>query len=382
MKKKKQLIEHTNDSNPAANLIRSKLDNAYSNEPDVAAEEKEITNTGAHSKHQEFMKKLLASGKSYLDIQAAWHSYYLSLPDSEKHDVWREFYSLQNRQTTMVSQINPSANTVNKFISGGEIINNDQKVSEIKRNIKNKISADGKLTIKHHLKSLVFGLSMAGIFALMTAFTLFNQLFIGPFVTPSLNASATPIINVSSDVTVSPDTKIIIPKLNVEAPIVTDATGNDEPAIQKALQRGVVLYPNTGKPGEKGNQVIFGHSSNNLFNKGDYKYVFVLLGKLDNGDIIYINYQSKQYTYKVINKKIVKPSDVGVLAEQPAPSIITLITCDPPGANVNRLVVQAEQINPKPENNKPSTAQTSNQPKTLAGSPESLFKRIIDWIIN
>ena len=181
---------------------------------------------------------------------------------------------------------------------------------------------------------------------------------------------------------VSPETKIIIPKLNVEAPIVTDVVDNQESTIQKALQNGVVLYPNTGKPGELGNQAVFGHSSNNLFNRGDYKYVFVLLSKMENGDIIYINYLSKQYTYRVINKKIIKPTEVSILSEQPVPSLITLITCDPPGANVNRLVVQAEQISPKPETNKLSSAQQTNQPTTLAGSPESLFKRLLTALFN
>src|SRR5690606_25561977 len=27
------------------------------------------------------------------EIQAAWHKYYESLPDAEKHEVWQEFYN-------------------------------------------------------------------------------------------------------------------------------------------------------------------------------------------------------------------------------------------------------------------------------------------------
>lgn len=391
-KKKNNLKPQANDA--AANLIRSKLDNAYASEPDVKKEAEEIKALGAHSKHQLHMKKLLSSGRSYLDIQAAWHSYYLALPDEEKHQVWREFYSQQNRQTDL-----PTPNEYNHalknnhFIAGGhgdELSrsikleanpnNNNSDLHKLKRNLKNKISADGKLTARHHLKSLLFGLSLAGAFALISGFVLFNQIFVGPFIRPSVKSSSTPIISINSDVNVSPEPKIIIPKLNVEAPIITDVADRQESTVQNALQKGVVLFPDTGKPGELGNQVIFGHSSNNLFNRGDYKYVFVLLNKMESGDIIYVNYLSKQYTYRVITKKIIKPSEVGVLTEQPVPALITLITCDPPGSNVNRLVVQAEQINPKPETNKPSTASNSSQPTTLAGSPESFFRRILNII--
>jgi len=391
-KKKTNLKPEVNDA--AANLIRTKLDNAYAQEPSAKQEAEEIKALGAHSKHQIYMKKLLASGKSYLDIQAAWHSYYLSLTDEEKHQVWREFYSHQNRQSDLYEKNSyHNAPGDNNFISGGETNETLRSIKlgashnldksdlhKLKRKLTNKISADGKLTPKHHLKSLLFGLSLAGGFALLSGFVLFNQIFIGPFIRPSVKSSSTPIISLNSDVNVSPEPKIIIPKLNIEAPIITDVADRQESTIQNALQKGVVLFPETGKPGELGNQVIFGHSSNNLFNRGDYKYVFVLLNKMENGDIIYVNYLSKQYTYRVITKKIIKPSEVGVITEQPVPALITLITCDPPGSNVNRLVVQAEQINPKPETNKPSTASSSAQPTTLVGSPESLFRRILNAI--
>lgn len=391
MKKHRAHKDTKINNDPATNVIRTKIDSAYSTEPSIDSEKSEIENSGAHSKHQLYIKNLLGSGKSYLDIQADWHSYYLGLPDEEKHAVWREFYSLQNTKVSTSNNNGHKTSTKVSIYGGNDLNTNEKKVKlnsknnlsskkEIKNKILSTVSADGRLTFKHHLKSLLFGLGLASLFALITGFTLFNQLFIAPFITPSINASSTPLITVGSgEVVVSAETKIIIPKLNVEAPIVTDAENNEEQVIQKALERGVVLYPNTGQPGELGNQVIFGHSSNNLFNRGDYKYVFALLNKMEKDDIIYINFNSKQYTYKVINKKIIKPTEVEVLNEQPVPALVTLITCDPPGSNVNRLVIQAEQINPKPSTNMPSTATNTSKPETLAGSPESLLRRILDF---
>jgi sortase A len=159
-----------------------------------------------------------------------------------------------------------------------------------------------------------------------------------------------------------------------------DATDNEEKTIQAALERGVTLYPNTGKPGELSNPVIFGHSSNNIFNHGDYKFVFVLLSRLEIGDTFMINYNSRQYVYKVFSKKVVKPNDVAVLAEKPKPAMVTLITCDPPGSSANRLIVQSEQITPDPNTNVASTATAdTTSPETLPSNPESLFQRILNW---
>ena len=75
------------------NLIRQKVSHLYTDEPSALDEENEIKTVGAHSKHQKFMQTLVNSGKGLAEIQTAWHLYYQSLPDSEKHEVWQEFYS-------------------------------------------------------------------------------------------------------------------------------------------------------------------------------------------------------------------------------------------------------------------------------------------------
>lgn len=137
-----------------------------------------------------------------------------------------------------------------------------------------------------------------------------------------------------------------IPKINVNAPVIY-ATNNSEAAIQKDLESGVVHYAGTANPGENGNGVIFGHSSNDWWEPGNYKFAFVLLDKLQPGDTFTINYQSKQYLYQVYAKKVVEPTDLSVLKQTSTPEA-TLITCTPPGTSWKRLVVQAKQISPAP----------------------------------
>jgi LPXTG-site transpeptidase (sortase) family protein len=137
-----------------------------------------------------------------------------------------------------------------------------------------------------------------------------------------------------------------IPKINVSAPILL-AASNEESAFQKDLQNGVVHYANTSLPGENGNTVIFGHSSNDWWEPGSFKFVFVLLDKLVAGDTFSVNYQQKKYTYEVTEVRVVEPTDLSVLRPTTIPTI-SIITCTPPGTSWKRLVVVAKQISPAP----------------------------------
>lgn len=374
---------HTPSNDPAVDLIRQKLTSLYSAEPDARAEEAEIEASGVHSKHQRYMSELMQSGKDFAEIQTAWHNYYQALPENEKHEVWQEFYSNQAKQSRFAVPADTPKETPKRHAAIKKRhrviakIEPPQSVAEIKQRIASKVSADGKLTAKHHLRSLLFGFSVSGFFALIVVFGLFNQLFVAPFITPSKTASATPVIvDPNNPNSVGPEAKIIIPKINVEAPIVLDATDIEEKTIQAALEKGVTLYPNTGVPGEKANPIIFGHSSNNLFNKGAYKFVFVLLNRLEEGDTFMINYNGTQYVYRVFSKRIVKPNEVSVLQEQPKASMMTLITCDPPGTSTNRLVVQGEQISPDPNGNVQAAVSSEPAPAVIPGNAESLWHRI------
>ena len=393
----------TPTDDPAVGLIRGKVSDLYANEPDLKEEENEIEALGAHSKHQLYMQRLMQSGQSFVDMQNAWHAYYQSLADSEKHEVWQEFYSNQSRNShflgtnaglmseerektpekkeskTTTARKSATKKVKEVVVAQKKSIQSMQSVADVKKKIAATVSADGRLETKHHLKSLFFGFSLSGIFAIIIIFALFNQIFLAPFITPSKQASASPLIaDVNGNAIVTPESRIIIPKINVDAPLVIDAPDNQEKSIQKALERGVTLYPKTGVPGELGNPTMFGHSSNNLFNKGNYKFVFVLLSKLEVSDTFMINYNSKQYTYKVFEKKIVKPSDVAVLNEHPKTAMVTLITCDPPGTSTNRLIIHAEQISPDPAANATSAiAPEAANTNTIPGNAESLFQRLL-----
>lgn len=378
----------------AVDLIRHKIDSLYGEEPSARQELTEAEHDGPHhSKHQKFMLELSSSGKSLAEIQTAWHNYYTSLPDDEKHAVWQEFYE-QAASTSKhpgnarpaEPEAKPEPQPVKPIVTPHKRERSQEdraSLSEIKQHLIGKVQSRKLAEQKRgtHLRSLLFGLSMGGITLLFLLFGFFNERLIAPFITPSRAVSDTPIIT-DVNTAVGPEPKIIIPKINVEIPVIYDEPSIQEAAVQKALERGVVHYATTPGPGELGNGVIFGHSSNNILNKGQYKFAFVLLSRLESGDTFMVQKDGKRYVYKVYEKKVVKPSEVGVLGPTEKPATFTLITCDPPGTAINRLVVIGEQVSPDPGANVASSAVQSAavEPATLPSNAPSLWQRLTDWL--
>jgi sortase A len=126
--------------------------------------------------------------------------------------------------------------------------------------------------------------------------------------------------------------------------------------------------------------VIVGHSSNNILNSGKYKFAFVLLRKLEIDDTFFLHKDGIRYTYKVYDKKVVPPTDVSVLGPADRANTATLITCDPPGTSVNRLIIVAEQISPDPAGNTAATIETEPVTEELPSNAESLWSRLTSWL--
>lgn len=160
--------------------------------------------------------------------------------------------------------------------------------------------------------------------------------------------------------------KLLVPKINVDVPIV-ESSSIDEKDILKALENGVVRYPTTAKPGERGNVFIVGHSSNYRWAKGSYNYVFTNLNKLQKGDLITVYFEETKYVYRVFEILVVSPKEVSVL-NQTEESIISLMTCDPPGTAWKRRVVKAIQIEPDPKTNKEREVKTNSGVQGLVGN--------------
>ncbi len=374
----------------AIELIRDKVNRMYGSEPDASKEVAELEQATHRSKHQQFMYDLSASGKDLATVQTEWHNYYQGLPAKEKHQVWQEFYASQSR---LVNPVHPSLSVkttqrlaknkqpVGRPRSEPPKLRDVRSTQEIQKVIRHNVTAGGKLNAKHQLQSLFFGLGIGLLFVFIFMFGFFNEVFIAPLIQPSRAQADTPLIVSSTSVAPSPTPEVIIPKINVEIPIDYNETSTSETAIESDLEGGVVHYPTTVLPGQDGNAAFFGHSSNNIFNPGKYKFAFVLLHTLVNGDTFYLTYNDKIYVYKVISHTIVSPTDVGVLGPVSGQTATaTLITCDPPGTSINRLIVVGQQISPDPSGDTqavvPQTSATT-LPAQLPGNGQTLWGRFI-----
>lgn len=405
---KPQNLHQAPNAQEAAELIRKKLANLYDEEPDAKQEMAEARVVPHRSKHQEFMYRLSTSGKNLAAVQTEWHNYYQSLPSDEQHQVWQEFYSSQSmltNQTNIAQASKPHPKTIARHKAEASKTPHAKRIAtqpktrklrdvrskeELQTAIKHKVSAGGKLEAKHHLQSLLFGLGMGAIVLIVFLFGFFNEVIVAPFIQPSRTAASTPLIVSNDSIAAKTTPEVIIPKINVQIPLVFGQKKSiKEDDIQKDLESGVAHYPTTSLPGQNGNAAFFGHSSNNIFNKGQYKFAFVLLHMLEKGDTFYLTYESKVYAYKVFDKKVVEPNQVDVLDPVPGKTATaTLITCDPPGTSLRRLVIVGEQISPDPANNKPasstesavSLSQAENEAtgsNTLPGNGPTLLMRYL-----
>ncbi len=149
------------------------------------------------------------------------------------------------------------------------------------------------------------------------------------------------------------DNRIVIPSLNINAPVIEPTLGLSaleakdwkslEDQIHGALLKGVVHYPGTAVPGQKGNAFLTGHSSNVFWEQSLYNTVFALLPKIEIGDDIFITYEQTEFHYKVTSKKEVSPNDLSAF-QQTEGETLTLVTCTPVGTTLKRLVVTAELV--------------------------------------
>ncbi|MEX0594554.1 MAG: sortase [Patescibacteria group bacterium] len=131
-----------------------------------------------------------------------------------------------------------------------------------------------------------------------------------------------------------------IPKIGVVAPLQVDVHPN---IIIESLKTGVSQYAGTATPGQIGNSVIVGHSSDFPWSDGRYKNIFALLDKLTVGDQIIITYKTEKYIYVVTGQKIVAATDLSVLNITAKPTV-TLLTCYPVGTSRNRLIITAKLV--------------------------------------
>lgn len=157
--------------------------------------------------------------------------------------------------------------------------------------------------------------------------------------------------DINLNIEIAPYTnRVIIPKIGKNIPLldVKDRNINWQNELNnifmKELENGIIRYPWSAKPWENWVSFIFWHSSNLPWMKWDYNEVFSTLDNLVFNDEVIIYYWQEKYTYKIREKKVIKPGDVSVLKRNNDKSEISLMTCRPVWTTLNRLIVTWELV--------------------------------------
>ncbi|MDO4398816.1 MAG: class E sortase [Candidatus Saccharibacteria bacterium] len=256
--------------------------------------------------------------------------------------------------------------------------------SRLRQRIRKKATENVKKSRrKRHLLPVLAGVAVV----LLILFLQYNRLIFAPimaYVSPG-NAPASEIEAIDPTVTqtVSAEPRLIIPKLNIDVPVHFGISVSE---VMSAMNNGVAHYRIAGAsayPGEIGNLVITGHSAGDVYSSNPYKYIFSGLERLGDGDLIYINYNSVRYTYRVIKKEVVEPSNVAALVVDTNKPLLTLVTCTPLGTSRYRLLVTAEQISPSydgADKSEDMPTVDQNVSEDLPSNEPSFFEGIWNWL--
>ena len=330
----------------AAKVIRSQIDNIYahqttndSTQAKVAVSQPQLRADSPYRKtHSESTTSQTNDWKQY---HTAWQNYYQKYYEGYYKHHLAKANQVDNNQNNGYFSNNPK---LPKTTSAKEL------ESDLKQQLIDKVQQSAHTVRKsRHFLPIIAGISVVILFL----FLQYNRVLVSnvvAYVSPGSIDPQNIVIDPSADVVVSPESRLIIPKINVDVPVLY-GVGSDYNSQMAAMAKGVAQFAIPGAdshPGQVGNTVIAGHSSNDLFDSGSYKFIFAQLDKLNAGDTIYANYNSKRYTYVVTGKEVVKPTDVSKLVYLTTKPILTLLTCTPLGTSINRLLVIAEQVSPDP----------------------------------
>lgn len=201
---------------------------------------------------------------------------------------------------------------------------------------------------------MIFGFTFIAVFALLNIrFVEKNVQYLiapGTIRTNDTLSDAIRLLPIAKNVSpksLSDTATLVIDSIGIHAPIVFNVPDNND-LIYNNLEKGVVHYTNTPKPGEPGAAIILGHSSAYPWYKGDYGAVFALLSKLKVGDRFYVQYDdNRTFVYEMSQAIIFNPfeNDQRLTDIQNATgSSLILISCYPVGTNYKRIAIQAQLV--------------------------------------
>lgn len=151
--------------------------------------------------------------------------------------------------------------------------------------------------------------------------------------------------------TLPPTNRVIVPKMDLDVPLVVtpnmDMSDFSKGNFDKELTEWIVKYPTTPAPGQDGNTLLFGHTSQEVWLNNPYGTVFSKLPDLQPGDEVKLVREWQLYKYRVIETVIKTPKQVNkeyMRYQDMEWDFLTLMGCYPLGTTYKRMMVMAKRI--------------------------------------
>lgn len=332
------------------------------------AEAYQRTHTNQHVVQAEQWKK----------YHSAWQNYYQKYYEQYYTGAVKQIHGAYNEQVTKLTSDTDSSQPTVEHASK-PAMSKDEAMYDLRNQV---VKAVQDSAVKARKSRHFVPIAAAVLVLLMFGILQYNRVIISnvkAYVTPGDIDPQNIVVDPNADTKVTQEPLLIIPKINVNVPVIYN-TKSDQASQLKAMENGVAYFGIPGansKPGQVGNTVISGHSSNDFIDGGNYKFVFALLERLQPGDIFYLHYNGIRYTYNVTKTKVVKPTDVSSLVYDTTKPEVTLITCTPLGTALNRLLVTAEQVSPNPADaTKAPDTSASDRGAVMPGNSPTIVERL------
>jgi LPXTG-site transpeptidase (sortase) family protein len=152
-----------------------------------------------------------------------------------------------------------------------------------------------------------------------------------------------PVVESRTVVTAKP-TAIIIPAIDMNLP-VQNPTTRDLTALDALLTNGPARYVDSAKLGERGNVIIFAHSSHLPVVHNQMYKAFNRVPELTAGDTITIvGDDGQKYLYSVLSVRKADVSDATIDLSPRVGTKLTLVTCDTLTGKSARFILEADFI--------------------------------------
>ncbi|MBI5457068.1 sortase [Candidatus Kaiserbacteria bacterium] len=136
--------------------------------------------------------------------------------------------------------------------------------------------------------------------------------------------------------------RISIPSIDLDLPVHNPDT-RDVDALDEILKDGPARYVDSALLGEKGNVLIFGHSSHLPVVRNQMYKAFNDVPELQAGDAITLSGGGKQYFYSVVTVRRADANEEQIDISKTG-NRLTIVTCDTLTSKSTRWVVEAELI--------------------------------------